>query len=86
MSKVVLVVPSAKSHNYGVTTNQFAAIPPNVPLGLLDAYMNSRGVPTDVIDAEVEELTYDELINCLLEEAPVLVGVWGWFRGCSGDA
>ena len=75
MSKVVLVTASAKGANYGITINKFAAIPPNIPLGLLDAYMVSKGVPTEVIDSEVEGLTYDELVDRLLEEAPLLVGV-----------
>ena len=75
MSKALLVTANAKGDNYGVTVNEFAAVPPNVPLGLLDAYMNSKGVPTEIIDSEVEGLTLDALIDRLLEEAPVLVGV-----------
>lgn len=75
MSKAILVTASAKSANYGITVNKFSAVPPNIPLGLLDAYMVSKGVPTEVIDAEVEDLTYDELVDRLLEEDPVLVGV-----------
>tara|TARA_Y100001970_G_scaffold286728_1_gene409624 strand:- start:214 stop:1770 length:1557 start_codon:yes stop_codon:yes gene_type:complete len=75
MSKAILVTANAKKANYGVTIGEFAAIPPNIPMGLLDAYMNSRGVETDIIDAEIEGYTYDELIEVILKENPVLVGV-----------
>ncbi len=75
MSKAILVTVNSKKENYGVTANQFSAIAPNIPLGLLDAYMNSCGVPTDIIDSDAEGLGIDGLIERLLKEAPDLVGV-----------
>ena len=75
MNSALLVTANAKKENYGITINEFAAIPPNIPMGLLDSYMNSKGVETDIIDAEIEGYTYKELIEQILQKDPVLVGV-----------
>lgn len=75
MTTALLVTANAKKENYGITINEFAAIPPNIPMGLLDSYMNSKGVETDIIDAEIEGYTYEELIEKILEKDPALVGV-----------
>ena len=75
MSKVCLVTVNVKNDLYGITANSFSAIAPNVPLGLLDAYLASKGIESVIIDSDVERLTITDLLNRLDEEDPVLVGV-----------
>jgi anaerobic magnesium-protoporphyrin IX monomethyl ester cyclase len=75
MSQAVLIKVNDKKQNYTTTANEFAAVPPNIQMGLLDAYMNDRGVETSLIDADSEGLSILELIDVLLKTAPDLVGI-----------
>ncbi len=75
MRKVCLVTVNAKKANYGPTSDVFSAIAPNVPLGMMDAYLTAFDIPVVMIDSDAERLTIPELIARIEAEDPIMVGV-----------
>ncbi|OSM01938.1 B12-binding domain-containing radical SAM protein [Magnetofaba australis] len=75
MNGLYLVTANSKKKLYAGTANTLAAIAPNIPLGILEAYMSAQGVPTVMIDAEAEGLSNAELANRLQQAQPDLVCV-----------
>jgi len=70
-----LVTINVKKSLYGNTATGLAAIAPNIPMSLLDAYLTNRDLPVHVIDSEAELLSIEELLTKLKEADPALVGV-----------
>jgi len=75
MKKICLVTVNAKKKNYGITASTLTAIAPNIPMGLLDSYLEHNGIETVVIDSDRDNLTIKELIDEIHKYNPVLVGV-----------
>jgi len=75
-AKVILVTVNSKRKNYGATAENLSAVAPNIPLGLLGTYLNESGIWTEVIDSDIEGFTIQAVIESLLQDAPVLVGVY----------
>lgn len=73
MNQIILATVNVKEINYGITSSNFAAIAPNIPMGLLHAYLQGKGVPVDFIDSDVENYSIDELLGILDDEKPSLV-------------
>ncbi len=73
MSKVILSTVNCKKKLYASTSGELAAIAPNVPMGLLASYLTEKGVPVELIDSDVENITPDELVEILLSKKPTLL-------------
>jgi len=72
--KIILATLNAKESLYATTAEEFAAIAPNVQMGLLASYIKSKNITVDVIDAEVEGISFDTFIQLMEREEPLLVG------------
>ena len=72
--KILLATVNSKKINYAVTADEFSAIAPNIQLGLLSAYVKSKGIPLEVIDGDMLGLSHDELIDRIEEIDPAVVG------------
>lgn len=72
--KIILATVNAKKALYSVTADEFAAIAPNIQMGLLATYFKSKGIGVDVVDAEVEGISFDTFIQFIEKEEPLLVG------------
>ncbi len=72
---VCLVTVNVKKKNYGITAESLSAIAPNIPMGLLDAYLESVGIEVVVIDSDRDNLEVEELIQKIIEIDPAVVGV-----------
>ncbi len=73
--KIILATINAKKKLYSITANDFSAIAPNIQMGLLHAYLKSKSIPVEVIDSEMENLSFDEFINQVELEKPLLLGI-----------
>lgn len=71
----VLATVNVKKELYGPTANEYAAIAPNIPMGLLHAYADVHNVPIEMIDSEIEQYSIEELLDKLEELKPQLVGI-----------
>lgn len=71
---ILLVVPNAKKENYTVTFDE-TAIQPNIYMALLLASLRGKGVEADMIDAEVENLSYEKLADLVSTINPNLLGI-----------
>ena len=74
-NKILLATINAKKALYTVTADDFSAIAPNVQMGLLAEYIKSNDIDIDFIEADVEGIDIDRLIEIVVEEKPRLFGV-----------
>ena len=72
--KIILATVNTKKALYSTTADEFSAIAPNVQMGLLTAYIKSKNITVDVLDAEVEGISFDAFIQLIEQEEPLLVG------------
>lgn len=72
--KIILATVNAKKSLYSDTADEFAAVAPNVQLGLLAAYVESKGIEVEVLDSEMCGLTINGLIDVIEKKQPFLVG------------
>lgn len=70
---IILATINIKKNLYGATSDQLAAIAPNVSMGLLHAYIDSKNIPVEMIDSEVEGYDIDDLIIQLEKKKPSLL-------------
>jgi radical SAM superfamily enzyme YgiQ (UPF0313 family) len=75
MKKIILATVNAKKDLYSITADEFAAIAPNVQLGLLAEYARSEGLDVVMIESEVDGISYDALIDRALQEDPLFLGI-----------
>lgn len=77
-NKIILLSINDRKKLYSTTTEQYA-IQPNIGMGLLDSYLESKRIKVDMYD-ETSNLSNEELIDIIEKEKPVLLGVI-----CSGS-
>jgi len=70
-SKIILFTVPARKDLYGLTSNDYAAIQPNIGMGLLDSYLESKGIEVDIYD----ETSNTDMVKVIQEEEPALFGV-----------
>ena len=75
MQDLILATVNDKINSYGVTSSDYAAIAPNIPMGLLDAYVTGQGITSVMIDADADHLSFDVEIEKIIEAKPLLVGI-----------
>ena len=75
MQDLILATVNDKINSYGVTSSDYAAIAPNIPMGLLDAYVTGQGITSVMIDADADNLSFDVEIEKIIEAKPLLVGI-----------
>ena len=75
MKKLILATVNDKIHSYGVTSGEYAAIAPNIPMGLLDTYLTDKGISCEMIDADADHLDFESEIERIIKSDPLLVGI-----------
>jgi anaerobic magnesium-protoporphyrin IX monomethyl ester cyclase len=75
MKDLILATVNDKINSYGVTSGEFAAIAPNIPMGLLDAYVTGQGIPSIIMDADADNLSFEVEIEKIIDSKPLLVGI-----------
>ncbi len=73
MSSVVVATVNCKKRTYASTSDELAAIAPNIPMGLLVSYLADRGVPVELVDSDAGDLSPDDLVSLLVDKRPALV-------------
>jgi anaerobic magnesium-protoporphyrin IX monomethyl ester cyclase len=73
MSKVMLATVNCKKKLYGDTDEEFSAIAPDIPMGLLVSYLTNNNVPVEMIDSNVENISIEDLVHLLIEDKPSLL-------------
>lgn len=73
MSKALIATVNCKSKLYAATASNFAAVAPNIPMAVLDSWLTQKGVPTEMIDSDVEGYSMDDLVRHILDERPIWV-------------
>jgi anaerobic magnesium-protoporphyrin IX monomethyl ester cyclase len=73
-NKIILLTVPARQELYSITTNKYAAIQPNITMGLLDSYLESKGIEVQMID-ETSGLTIQQMTDLIEKEQPILFGV-----------
>jgi len=74
-SKIILATVNYKSELYAATADEFSAIPPNIQMGLLAAYIKSKNIDVEIIESDVEKISMDKLIDIIEQEQPLLCGL-----------
>ena len=69
MQDLILATVNDKINAYGVTSGEFAAIAPNIPMGLLDAYVTGQGISSIIMDADADNLSFEVEIEKIIENA-----------------
>lgn len=72
---MILATVNVKKDLYGVTAEELSAIAPNINLGLLTAYVKSKGIAVDMIDSEADGISIQKLIDMISKERPILCGI-----------
>lgn len=72
---ICLVTINIKKTLYGNTAQTLSAVPPNIPMLMLDSYLSSKELPVVLIDSDSENLSINELIDKLEEVDPCIIGV-----------
>ena len=73
--KIVLATVNSKKDIYSFTADEFAALAPNIHLGLLHSYLKSKGIDVEIIEADVDMVSMNKMIGILKEKDPLLFGV-----------
>jgi radical SAM superfamily enzyme YgiQ (UPF0313 family) len=73
--KIVLATVNRKKNLYAATADEFSAIPPNIQMGLLASYIESKDVNVDMIESDIDGISIDELIDIIEQEQPLLCGL-----------
>jgi anaerobic magnesium-protoporphyrin IX monomethyl ester cyclase len=71
---IILIHPS-KGSGYG-QIGSLSSTTPDILLGLMDAYLESNGIISVIIDLDVVELSKQEIIDLIIGLDPKLVGVF----------
>ena len=74
-SKIILATVNYKNELYAATADEFSAIPPNIQLGLLAAYIKSENIDVEIIESDVERISMDKLIDIIEQKQPLLCGL-----------
>lgn len=78
---VILITPNSKSVNYGLTSNEFSAVQPNIYMNILEsAYNNVKKIECESIHMEADKMTIDDVIEYISKKNPDEVGII-----CSGS-
>ena len=72
---VLLIHPSARKNVYQSLGKNLAAIEPPLWAALMAAYCRNHGLTVNIIDAEAEELSHDQVADIVGQEKPVLAVV-----------
>lgn len=70
----LLFTINSKSRLYGLTENNYSAIQPNICMGLLDSYLESKGIEVQMID-ETYNYSIPDMVSIIEKEQPLLFGV-----------
>jgi len=73
MSQVIVATVNCKKRLYAATSDELAAIAPNIPMGLLVSYLAQKGVPVELIDSDVENISVPELVRMVIAKKPALL-------------
>ncbi|OGQ36468.1 MAG: hypothetical protein A3F16_00710 [Deltaproteobacteria bacterium RIFCSPHIGHO2_12_FULL_43_9] len=73
MNSVIISTVSCKEKLYGVTSNEFAAIAPNIPMAVLASHLEKNDIPVHMIDADADGYDNTSLIEYILKEKPIYV-------------
>lgn len=78
---VLLITPNSKKVNYGLTSNKFSAIQPNIYMNLLESvYNNIKKIPCKAIHLEGDGMSDEDAITYIKKMHPSEVGII-----CSGS-
>ncbi len=80
MADIILLTTNSKQENYSITANKFAALPPNIPLLITEAFLSSKGYEVKIIDTETYPKKNKDVIIEINESKAKVVGVV-----CSGS-
>jgi len=72
---LVLINPGGQRQIYQILADTFTAKEPPVWAGLLATYIRRRGFSVEIIDANAEDLSPEEVAKRVVTENPLLVGV-----------
>jgi radical SAM superfamily enzyme YgiQ (UPF0313 family) len=73
--EVLLINPGGRLNIYQVLASEFAAIEPPIWAGLLAKYLCNRGHSVDILDANAEDLSPEEVAARVAQSSPLLVAV-----------
>lgn len=78
---VILITPNSKLDNYGLTSNEFSAIQPNIYMNIIESvYNNIKKIPCKSIHLEADHMTNMDAIRYIKKIRPDEVGII-----CSGS-
>ncbi len=80
MADIILLTTNSKQENYSITATKFAALPPNIPLLITEAYLSSKGYNVKIIDTETYPKKNKDVISIINQTNAKVVGVV-----CSGS-
>jgi len=72
---LLLVKPGNQKVLYGKLGHSFSGIEPPVWAGLIAAYIRKQGYSVNIIDAEAENLSPNEIVDNISQFNPLLVGI-----------
>jgi radical SAM superfamily enzyme YgiQ (UPF0313 family) len=72
---LLLVNPGGRLNIYQSLASEFAAIEPPIWAGLIATYLRNRGHLVDILDANAEDLSPEEVATRVAESSPLLVAV-----------
>ncbi len=73
--RIILATVNCKKELYAGTSDDFSAIAPNIPMGLLSAYIKSKGIDVSMIESDVDGISMEALIKQIESTEPLLCGI-----------
>ena len=72
---LVLVNPSGRMQIYQSLGKELAAVEPPIWVGLMATFMRTRGFSVEIIDANAEELSFEQIAKRIVQLNPILTAV-----------
>lgn len=73
--ELLLINPGGRLNIYQALASEFAAIEPPIWAGLIATYLRNRGHSVDILDANAEDLSPEEVAIRVAQSSPLLVAI-----------
>lgn len=73
--ELILVNPGGRLNIYQALASEFAAIEPPIWAGLIATYLHNRGHSVEILDANAEDLSPEDVADRIAQSAPLLAAV-----------
>ena len=61
---------------YGKDMKKFGGVTEPLGIAYIAGYLETKGIPVRIIDAQAEDLTADAVVACIMEQKESLVGIF----------